>query len=125
MPYSVTALPELSAIEVKLSGRLTIEELRRVTAEVLLLADETKYRRALADCQSYLGGASLGQVFFLTQQVADRPAASRGVEAFVAPDDPHAAADVQFYINMTSAMGTRAQMFPTRQAAIQWMLMSS
>jgi hypothetical protein len=125
MPYSVTTLPELSAIEVKLSGRLAIEDLRRVTAEVLLLADETQYRRALADCRDYLGGASLSQVFFLTQQLGDRPAISRGVEAFVAPADPHAAADVQFYVNMTSATGTRAQMFPTRQAAIQWMLKSS
>jgi hypothetical protein len=125
MPYSVTALPELSAIEVKLSGKLTIEDLRRVTAEVLLLADETRYRRALADCHDYVGGASLGQVFSLTRQLGDRPVASRGVEAFIAPADPRAAADVQFYVNMTSSTGTRAQMFPTRQAAIEWMLKSS
>ena len=125
MPYEVKALPELLAIEVKLSGRLAIEDLRSVAAEVLSLADQTGFRRALADCRNYLGGAGLGQVCFLTAQVTDRPVSMRGVEAFVAPVDPEAAADVQFYINMAGALGTRVQMFTTREAAIRWMLTSS
>lgn len=49
MPYGVKPLPELLAIEVKLSGRLTIEDLRLVASEVLFLATQTGLRRALAD----------------------------------------------------------------------------
>jgi len=125
MPYSVTALPELSAIEIKLSGKLSIEELRLVAAEVLYMAEQTGFRRALADCRDYLGGASLGQVYFLTEQVTDRATTARGVEAFIAPTDRYVAADVQFYVNMASARGTKVEIFPTREAAIQWMLARS
>lgn len=121
MPYEIETLPELSAIEVKLSGRLTIEDLRLVAAEVLFLATQTGFRRALADCRKYLGGAGLGQVAFLTAQVCNRPGNDRGVEAFIAPTDPNAAADVQFYVRMAGYLGTRAQVFTTREAAIQWL----
>lgn len=121
MPYKVKALPELSAIEVDLSGRLTIEDLRLVAAEVLFLATQTGFRRALADCRNYLGGADLGQVAFLTAQVSDRPVSDRGIEAFIAPADRDAAADVQFYVRMAGYLGTRVQIFATREAAIQWL----
>ena len=124
MPFEVKPLPELAAIEVTLSGRLTIEDLRLVAAEVLYLADQTGFRRALADCRNYLGGAGLGQVYFLTAQVTDRPTAARGVEAFITPSDPDAATDVQFYVTMAHSLGTRVQMFPTREAAIRWLAIS-
>jgi len=121
LPFEVKSLPELAAIEVRLSGRLSIEELRSVAAEVLTLADETGFRRALADCRDYLGGAGLGQVYFLTAQVTDRPVRARGAEAFVMPADPNAATDVRFYVNMAGALGTRVGMFPTREAAMRWL----
>ena len=121
MPHEVKPLPELSAIGVKLSGRLTIEELRLVAAEVLSLAAQTGCRRALADCRDYLGGAGLGQVSFLTAQVSNRPVSERGIEAFIAPTDPDAAADVQFYVRMAGYLGTKVQVFATREAAIHWL----
>lgn len=121
MPYEVKPSPELSAIEVRLSGRLTIEDLRLVAAEVMSLAAQTGFRRALADCRDYLGGAGLGQVSFLTAQVSNRPARDRGIEAFIAPADRDAAADVQFYVRMAGYLGTKVQAFATREAAIQWL----
>lgn len=121
MPYEVKPLPELSAIEVKLSGRLTIEDLRLIAAEVMSLATQTGFRRALADCRDYLGGARLGQVALLTAQVGDRPASDRGIEALIAPADRDAAADVQLYARMAGNLGTNVQVFATRAAAIQWL----
>jgi hypothetical protein len=121
MPYEVKPLPKLSAIEVKLSGRLTIEDLRLVAAEVQSLAAQTGFRRALADCRDYLGGAGLGQVSLLTAQVSNRPVSDRRIEAFIAPADRDAAADVQFYIRMAGYLGTKVQVFATREAAIQWL----
>lgn len=121
MPYEVKPLPELSAIEVKLSGRLTIEDLRLVAAAVLSLAAQTGFRRALADCRDYLGGADLGQVSFLTAQVSDRSVSDRGIEAFIAPADRDAAADVQFYVRLAGYLGTRVRVFTTREAAIEWL----
>ncbi len=121
MPYEVGPLPELSAIEIKLSGRLTIEDLRSIAAEVMSLATQTGFRRALADCRDYLGGARLGEVALLTAQVGGRPASARGVEALIAPADRDAAADVQLYVTMARNLGTEVQVFPTREAAVQWL----
>ena len=121
MSYEVKLLPELSAIEIRLSGRMTIEDLRSIAAEVMSLATQTGFRRALADCRDYLGGARLGQVALLTAQVGDRPAGDRGIEALIAPADPDAAADVQLYARMAGNLGTSVQVFATREAAIQWL----
>ncbi len=121
MPYEVKPLPELSAIEVKLSGRLTIEDLRLIAAEVISLAAQTGFRRALADCRDYLGGARLGQVALLTEQLSNRPISDRGIEALIAPADRDAAADVQLYARMAGNLGTKVQVFATREAAIQWL----
>ncbi len=121
MPYDIKPLLELSAIEIKLSGRLTIEELRSVAEEVMSLAAQTGFRRALADCRDYLGGARLGQVALLTAQVGGRPDSERGIEALIAPADRDAAADVQVYARMAGNLGTKVQVFTTREAAVQWL----
>jgi hypothetical protein len=121
MPFEVKPSPALSAIEITLWGVLTIDELRSMAAAVIDLAVETRFRRALADCRDYLGGASLGEVFFLTQDVSNRPINERGIEAFIAPTDARTAAEVEFYVNTARAHGTRVQMFATRDAAIQWL----
>ncbi|HYM44119.1 MAG TPA: hypothetical protein VET46_15285 [Steroidobacteraceae bacterium] len=121
MPYEVKPLPELLAIEITLASRLTIEDLRLVASEVLFLAAQTGFRRALVDCRDYLGGAGLGQVSFLTAQVSNRPVSDRGIEAFITPADPDAAADVQFYVRVANYLGTRVRVFATREDAIQWL----
>lgn len=121
MPYEVKPLPGLAAVEITLSGRLTIEDLRLIAAEVMSLAAQSGFRRALADCRDYLGGARLGEVALLTAQVSNRPFSDRGIEALIAPADRDAAADVQLYARMAGNLGTRAQVFATREAAIQWL----
>jgi hypothetical protein len=121
MPFSVRPLPEPSVIEIRLSGRVEIEELRSLATEVTLLAEQTGFRHALADCRDYLGGPGLGEIYFLTKEIANRPVGARGVQALVAPSDPRASADVQFYVETAHAYGTRARMFATRDAAIEWL----
>lgn len=121
MPFEVKSLPELSIIEIRLWDRLTAEQLRSLAAEVIVLADKTGFRRALADCRDYLGGAGLGEIHFLTKDVTNRPASERGLEAFIAPTDQHTAADVQFYVQAARTYGTTVQMFASREAAIEWL----
>lgn len=122
MPFELNTLPDLAAIELKIWDRLTIAELRSLTAQVIKLAAATGYRRALADCRDYLGGASLGEVYFLADDVTRRPVAERGIEALISPSDPLAAADVEFYASAARTRGTDARTFAERQAAVQWLL---
>jgi hypothetical protein len=121
MPFEVKPSPELAAVEVRLWGELTIDELRSLAAQVIDLAAQTGFRRALADCVDYLGGAALGEVFVLTEDVTKRPVQERGIEAFIAPRDADTAADVEFYVNTARAFGTRVQIFATRDAAVEWL----
>jgi len=122
MPFEVKLLSELSAIEIRLWDRLTAEELRSAASSVMESAERTGFRRALADCRDYLGGPGLGEVYFLTRDVTNRPASVRGPEAFVAPTDDYARADVQFYVEAARSLGTRAELFPTREEAIEWLI---
>ena len=122
MPFELKTLPDLAAIELRMWDRLAIAELRSLTAQVINLAIATGYRRALADCRDYLGGASLGEVYFLTDDVTRRPAAERGIEALISPSDALAAADVEFYASAARTRGTDVRVFAEREAAIRWLL---
>jgi len=122
MPFEVRPLPEISAIELRLWGKLNIEDLRTLSAEVMTLAKTTGYRRALADCRDYLGGSGLGEVYFLAEEVTRRPGSERGVEALIALADALAAADVQFYATAARNRGTVVRVFAERQAATEWLL---
>jgi hypothetical protein len=121
MPFEINALPEISAIEIRMSGKLTIEELRSLTVEVTALAKRTGLRRALADCRDYEGGASLGELYFLTKDLTERAPRVRGPEAIIAPKSPRAAADVEFYAMAARNRGSNVWVFATREAAIEWL----
>jgi len=121
VPFQVRPAPELAAVEVRLWGQLAIEELRRLAAEAINLAEQTGFRRALADCFDYLGGAALGEVFVLTEDVSAHAVVERGIQAFITPRHAQTAAELEFYVNTARALGNRVQMFATRQAAIEWL----
>jgi hypothetical protein len=121
MPFEINARPEISAIEIRMSGRLTIEELRTLIVEVTSLAKTTGIRRALADCRDYEGGTSLGEVYFLTKDITERAAHLRGPEAIIAPTSTRAAADVEFYAMAARNRGSNVCVFATREAAVEWL----
>lgn len=121
MPFEVKRLHELAAIEIRLWQKLSARELRLLVSDVTQLAQTTGYRRALADCRDYLGGVSLGEVFFLSRELAERPDDHRGLEAIVAPSDPYTRADVQCYVETAATFGTAARMFANRESAVAWL----
>lgn len=121
MPFEVRQLPALRAIEIRLWLKLSARDLRLLVSDVTGLAKATGYRRALADCRDYLGGVSLGEVFFLSKEFSERPNEERGFEAIVAPSDPYTRADVQCYVDTAAGFGTAVRMFATREAAVAWL----
>lgn len=121
MPFEVKASSELSAIEVRLWDKVTAAELRSLAAAVVELARATGLRQALINCRDYLGGAGLCEVASLALDVTHRPASDRGPEAFIVPANPGTAKDVEFYIRAACRLGTEARMFPSREAAIEWL----
>lgn len=124
MPFEIRELTELAAIQVRLWGKVSAADIRSLAAGVIELAKASGYRRALVDCRDYLGGAGFREVLSLTREVTDRPASERGVEAFIAPTDAYAAADVTFYIHTANSLGTTARMFASREAAVGWLAAS-
>ena len=121
MPFEVKCAPDLRAIELRLWQRLSVSDLQLLLSEVAKLAGERGYRRALADCRDYLGGISIGEVFFLAKELSDRPADERGAEAIITPNDPSTRADVQCYVDTAAQFGTNARMFDSREAAVEWL----
>ncbi len=121
MPFEVRCSSALQAIEIRLWQRLSISDLQLLLSAVAKVAGETGYTRALADCRDYLGGISLGEVFFLAKELSDRPADERGAEAIISPNDPYTRADVQCYVDTADTFGTKARMFESREAAVEWL----
>jgi hypothetical protein len=121
MPFELKRLHALRAIEVRLWQKLSVPELHLLVSDVMELAVATGYRRALADCRDYLGGVNLGEVFFLSKELAGRPDEERGIEAIVAPSDAYARADVQCYVETSASFGATVRMFPSREAAVAWL----
>ena len=122
MPFEIKELRELSAIDVRLWGKVSAADIRSLAAAVIELARTSGLRRALVDCRNYLGGAGFREVLSLTREVTDRPVSERGREAFITPTDPYAAADVTFYIHTANSLGTTARMFASREAAVGWLM---
>jgi hypothetical protein len=121
MPYETRLLTDEFTIEVRLWGRLPTDDIRSLAAEVLSLADETGFRRVLADCGDYEDVASLGEVYFLAEDVTERLLSMRGPQAIVAPTKTPVAANVEFYIVAARNRGSNIQMFSSRETAIQWL----
>jgi len=121
MPFEIKEVTELSAIDVRLWGRVSAADIRTLAAAVTELAKTSGLRRALVDCRNYLGGAGFREVLALTREVTDRPASERGREAIIAPTDPYAAADVTLHIHTANSRGTTARMFTSREAAVGWL----
>jgi hypothetical protein len=121
MPFEIKELRELSAIEVRLWGRVSAADIRSLAAAMMELARTSGLRRALVDCRDYLGGAGFREVLSLSLEVTDRPVSERGREAFIQPTDSYAAADVTFYIHTVNSRGSTARMFTSREAAVGWL----
>jgi len=124
MPFEIRELRELSAIDIRLWGRVTATDLRSLATRVLEVARQTGLRRALVDCRSYLGGAGFREVLSLTRDVAEQTPGERGREAIITPTDAYAAADVTFYVHTANSLGSKARMFASREAAVAWLTAS-
>jgi len=121
MPYEIKELSELSAVDIRLWGKVDAAEIRSLAATVMALAKTSGLRRALVDCRNYLGGAGFREVLSLTRDVSDRPVSERGREAIIAPTDPYATADLTFYVHAANSLGTTARLFSSREAAVDWL----
>lgn len=121
MPFEIKESTELSAIDVRLWGRVSAADIHSLAAAVIELGKTSGLRRVLVDCRTYLGGAGFQQVLSLTREVTDRPDSERGREAFIMPTDVYAAADVTLYIHTANSLGAAARMFTSREAAVGWL----
>lgn len=121
MPFEIKESTELSAIDVRLWGKVSAADIRALAAAVIELGRTSGLRRVVVDCRNYLGGAGFQQVLSLTREVTDRPAGERGREAFIMPTDAYAAADVTLYIHTANSLGTTARMFTSREGAVAWL----
>jgi len=122
MPFEIRELRELSAIDIRLWGKVSAADIRSLAAAVIELGKTSGLRRALVDCRNYLGGAGFREVLSLAREVTDRPVSERGREAFITPADRYAAADLTLYVHTANSRGTRARMFTSREAAVGWLM---
>ena len=121
MPFEIKEVRERATIDVRLWGTVRAADIRSLAAAVIELGKTSGLRRVLVDCRDYLGGAGFREVLSLTRDVSERPADERGREAFIAPVDPYAAADVTFYIHTANSLGSTARMFTSAEEAAGWL----
>jgi hypothetical protein len=121
MPFEIKLLPDVPVMEIRIWDKLTIENVESMSNEVKTLVQASGVRRVLVDCRDYQGGVSLGDIYFHAKGIPERTADARRAQAFIAPANPVAAAEVQFYATAAGNQGTAVQIFSTRDAAIEWL----
>jgi hypothetical protein len=121
MPFEINVVPEISVMEIRIWDKLTLENVQSMSNEVSSLARTTGIGRVLVDCRDYQGGVSLGEIYFHAKGVTERTPDTRRPQAFIAPASSRVLADVEFYALAARNRGTPVEIFPTREAAMQWL----
>jgi len=121
MPYHITLLETPPALEIQYIGRLSSTELMASVKQAMVLAEKHQCIRILTDCSLLEGGHGVFDLFEGVMEIYDNFVGSPFREAIVQSTDPKAAELVHFWETACKNRGLNVQVFPTRQAALDWL----
>ena len=111
MPYHITLLETPPTLEIQYIGRLAAAELMASVKQAMVLAD----------CSLLEGGHGVFDLFEGVMEIYDNFVGSPFREAIVQSTDPKAAELVHFWETACKNRGLNVRIFPTRQAALDWL----
>lgn len=122
MPSTVEYNPGLRIVQVKYVGRVTGDEFRKTTIEVLDLAKANNTNLFLIDDSELENVASIFDLYELPKLYRELGADGDSKAALIMPSvDTAAAEDVRFYETVCLNRGWQVKAFSERQEAINWL----
>jgi len=121
MPYSVTYLEDLGAIETVYTGALAPGELDQAITATGTLAAENLCNRFLVDCRDMAPGGSTLDIWALAEFLASLPLGIIEREAILLPATERGAEDMTFFETAARNRGLNVRAFEARQDAIAWL----
>lgn len=122
MPWKATLLPDVPVVEVVYVGEVTATELGQAMQETVRLAYESGRRLVLSNCREAQGGHSVGELYFLAEQLQQRTLTQPLRRALVRPADRAAGELVKFFEVSGKNRGLELAVFDDRAAALEWLL---
>ena len=121
MPWEIQYDPARETVQVTTAGPLSDEEAKQMTERAIALLKETQATRVLGDCRELDAGPSLGAVYWLVNDYADRGVPKETRIALVHSEAPQVLELAQFYETVCFNRQYEAKTFRTRAAAEAWL----
>ena len=121
MPWEVRYVPEKETLMVAASGPVSDEDARALTHRAIALLNETRATRVLGDCRAMESAPSLGAVYWLISDYANRGVSRQTRIAVVHSRAPHAVQLAEFYETVCSNRQYQARTFESSAAAEAWL----
>ena len=122
MPWKVSAPPDVSFVEVSLSGEIPRVEMTAAIGAIITEARASGRDLALADCSGFLGGQQLLDTYLLANARSKKTEHVFRKEAIVVPKAPKASQLVEFWKAYMGNHGFDVRSFSSRKAAIAWLV---
>jgi len=121
MPWEIQYVPEKETVVVTTTGPVSDDEARELTGRAITLLRETQATRVLGDCRAMESAPSLGVVYWLVNDYADRGVPRQTRIAVVHSPAPHVAEFARFNETVCFNRRFEAKTFCDREAAEAWL----
>lgn len=121
MPYSVSCLETVGAVETVYVGVLAPGELDQTLTATGALAAENLCNRFLVDCLDMASGGSTVDIWQLAEHLASLPPGTIEREAIVLPVSDQAAEDMTFFETAFRNRGPNVRVLSAREDALAWL----
>jgi hypothetical protein len=122
MAYTVQYNPALQIVELRYTGRLTAQEARESTSEAIALGKENGDADALVDATKAEVATSVFDLYDLPNRQYAAQGMNRRVRvAVIPPRIPKDEEAVRFYETACLNRGWQVRLFPSRDAAVEWL----
>jgi hypothetical protein len=121
MPWEIQYVPEKETVVVTTTGPVSDDEARELTGRAITLLRETQATRVLGDCRAMESAPSLGVVYWLVNDYADRGVPRQTRIAVVHSPAPPVAEFARFYETVCFNRQFKAKTFCDREAAEAWL----
>jgi hypothetical protein len=121
MPWQIQYVPEKETLVVTTTGPVSDDEARELTGRAITLLRETQATRVLGDCRAMESAPSLGVVYWLINDYANRGVPRQTKIAVVHSRAPHVAEFARFYETVCFNRHYEARAFDSSEAAEVWL----
>jgi hypothetical protein len=120
MPWVVEHDPKLAAVRIRLSGAVSIDDLRNMTEEASGVARSTGSERIMVDTSALTATVPISDIFDMPRFYSEL-GVDRGLKvAVIMPAIPELQKDVRFYETVCQNRGFDVTAFSTSDEAVAW-----